>query len=86
MASMVFVGLAVAAHFVPYFAIIFLVVSMLLMGLSRVQAGEHWASDVLGGYLLGTAWLLTTAILYEKASWRARTARATADQHEFVYP
>ena len=46
--------------------IIFLVVSILLMGLSRVQAGEHWASDVLGGYLLGVAWLSTTAILYEK--------------------
>jgi len=46
--------------------IVFLVVSMLLMGLSRVQAGEHWASDVLGGYLLGAAWLMATAILYEK--------------------
>ena len=45
--------------------VVFLVVSMLLMGLSRVEAGEHWASDVLGGYLLGAAWFLVTAILYE---------------------
>ena len=47
--------------------IVFLVVSMLLMGLSRVQAGEHWASDVLGGYLLGAAWLLVTVFLYERS-------------------
>jgi len=46
--------------------IVFLLACMLLMGLSRIQAGEHWASDVLGGYLLGVAWLSATAILYEK--------------------
>ena len=46
--------------------IVFLVIAMLLMGLSRVQAGEHWPSDVLGGYLLGIAWLSAAGILYER--------------------
>lgn len=28
-----------------------------LMGLARIGAGQHWPSDVLGGALLGVAWL-----------------------------
>lgn len=31
---------------------------ILLSGLSRVYVGEHWATDVVGGWLLGSAWLL----------------------------
>lgn len=30
---------------------------LLLMGPARIYSGEHWASDVLAGYLLGSSWL-----------------------------
>jgi undecaprenyl-diphosphatase len=31
---------------------------LLLIGPSRVYLGAHWASDVLGSYMIGTLWLL----------------------------
>lgn len=35
-----------------------------LVGLARIYSGEHWLTDVLGGYLLGGIWLLVTIIVY----------------------
>jgi membrane-associated phospholipid phosphatase len=35
-----------------------------LIGLSRIYVGAHWASDVFGSYLLGSAWLWTAIELY----------------------
>ena len=53
-----------------------------LMGVARIASGEHWPSDVLGGYLLGASWLAVTMSLYE---WGGRRlARAGMRQMSFV--
>ncbi|MEO5617244.1 MAG: phosphatase PAP2 family protein [Candidatus Eisenbacteria bacterium] len=46
-----------------------LVLMIALMGPSLIDAGEHWPSDVLGGYLLGIAWLAMAIGIYQ---WRKR--------------
>jgi membrane-associated phospholipid phosphatase len=35
-----------------------------LIGLARIDSGEHWFSDVVGGYLVGTIWLVLTVYFY----------------------
>jgi membrane-associated phospholipid phosphatase len=43
---------------------IFLALLIVLMGPSRIYLGQHWFSDVMGAYLLGTVWLALTIIFY----------------------
>jgi undecaprenyl-diphosphatase len=38
------------------------------IGISRISLGHHWASDVAGGYALGTAYLLILILLYRLTS------------------
>ncbi len=35
-----------------------------LIGLSRIYEGQHWASDVLAAYLLGSVWLGLSVYIY----------------------
>ncbi len=44
-----------------------------LVGLSRVYLGQHWVSDVLAAYLLGSLWLALTIALYRR--FQARFAQ-----------
>jgi membrane-associated phospholipid phosphatase len=55
-----------------------LVAMIALMGIARIRAGEHWPSDVLGGYLIGVAWLATTVAFYR---WGTRWSRFKLHPH-----
>jgi len=46
-------------------ACVLLVALMLLMGLARIHSGEHWFSDVLGGYVIGGASLTLCVLFYD---------------------
>ena len=38
---------------------------IVLIGPSRVFLGAHWASDVLGGYIIGALWLFLLILVYQ---------------------
>ena len=44
--------------------LVFLGLSIPLMGLSRIYEGQHWFSDVMGAYLLGSLWLALAIKVY----------------------
>lgn len=44
--------------------LVFFGILIVLVGLSRIYLGQHWASDVLGAYLLGSLTLVVTIQFY----------------------
>ena len=58
--------------------VIAMIALVLLMGVARIDAGEHWPSDVLGGYLMGVTWLTATLGFYRwgKSRWETRWPRS----------
>jgi undecaprenyl-diphosphatase len=58
---------------------------VLAIGISRLALGVHYLSDVLGGYVLGAAWLAGSVAAFE--TWRAeRGRRRTHPLSEGVEP
>lgn len=48
--------------------LLFLLFLLVLVGISRIYLGVHWASDVLGSYLIGTLYLTLVVYIYNKRS------------------
>jgi undecaprenyl-diphosphatase len=48
---------------------------ILLIGISRIYLGQHWASDVVGAYLLGSLTLVANVALYRWGKTRFFVAK-----------
>ena len=66
----------------PFIALIVLVV--LAIGLTRISLGVHFLSDVVGGWLLGSAWLGVTA--YAFRVWRREAGHPVAPLERGLEP
>jgi undecaprenyl-diphosphatase len=45
---------------------------ILMIGVSRVYLGAHWLSDILGGYLVGSLWLMLMTTIYSRLKVKYR--------------
>jgi undecaprenyl-diphosphatase len=50
--------------------LILLVGMIALIGPSRIYVGQHWASDVIAAYLLGSVWLALSIVIYRRGKPR----------------
>jgi membrane-associated phospholipid phosphatase len=53
----VYVYIRLAAHSHRYIGLCIAVVLSLIIAYSRLMLGEHWLTDIVGGYLLAGAWV-----------------------------
>lgn len=61
-------------------AVVAAVALVLAVGSSRLLLGVHFLSDVVGGYVLGLAWLAGSIALFE--AWRAEEGKRRSDPLE----
>ncbi|KUP08171.1 hypothetical protein Q73_07380 [Bacillus coahuilensis m2-6] len=52
--------------------VFFSIILFLMVGVSRIYLGVHFASDVIGGITAGGAWLLFSIFLFNVLEWRKK--------------
>jgi membrane-associated phospholipid phosphatase len=57
----------------------------LFVGISRIYLGQHWASDVVGAYLLGTLTLAVNIQIYRWGKHRFFTHQPVVPEEESLY-
>lgn len=60
------------------------VLVVLAVGAARVGLGVHYVSDVVGGWLLGAAWLVATTTAF--SAWRQEQGRPAVDASDGLEP
>jgi membrane-associated phospholipid phosphatase len=65
-------------------AVTFAVLMVLAIGFSRIALGVHYLSDVVGGYVLGAAWVAAMAALFN--ALRLERGRRPVDVREGLDP
>jgi len=55
---------------------IWAIANILLVGFARIWEGEHWVTDVLGGYLDGAIWMVLFIFLYNLTMEKVHERRA----------
>jgi len=51
---------------------------IVLIGPSRIYLGEHWVSDVIGSYIIGSFWLIILILLYQLVLYRTSIKKGSA--------
>jgi len=59
---------------------LYALVTILIVGFARIWEGEHWITDVAGGYLDGIIWMVLFIFLYNLAKRKLREHRAKKAQ------
>ena len=61
---------------------LYALVTILIVGFARIWEGEHWITDVVGGYLDGIIWMVLFIFLYNLATRKLREHRARKAQFQ----
>ena len=64
---------------------VYAVLSILIVGFARVEAGSHWVTDSLGGYLSGALMLFLLIFLYRWTTDKLARHRATKQQERSTH-